>query len=144
MRLLMPWAGCIGLAFAWVMAGCSPQADPAAGSPQPAAPASQTPPAPTPEPEASSPAVYRGSALARQVCVQCHDIGVPGTAPATDVGAPGFSEVANRPDMTAEYLVQWMRSTHPTMPGFMFDAGSVADVTAYILDFRLPRSTRPE
>src|SRR5690242_14672751 len=58
----------------------------------------------------ADPAVYRGSATARQVCTQCHDTGM-GSPPIADVGAPSFASVANRPDMTSEKLTQWLASS---------------------------------
>ena len=97
-----------------------------------------------PPPEAAPPPppvaldVYRGSAVAQQVCVQCHDIGIKGVLPSTRVNAPGFPEVANRGGMTAEQLKQWMRTTHPIMPTFMFNDNAVGDLAAYIMSLRRP------
>jgi mono/diheme cytochrome c family protein len=89
--------------------------------------------APAETQEASySQAVYRGSGLARQVCARCHDIST-GTAPIEDRGAPSFASVAARPDLSAEELRAWLRSTHPTMPNYIFSESEVEDVVAYIL-----------
>lgn len=112
-----------------LLLACTPQA-PAAAPPEPKV-AIETP--------VAAPPVYRGGAIARQVCVQCHDVGVEGLDATTEVGAPGFVEVANREGMTGEKLVQWLRTSHPLMPTFMFDDTSVADLAAFIMSLRRPQ-----
>jgi mono/diheme cytochrome c family protein len=103
------------------------------------------PPTPPPEPKVAIetpvvvPPVYRGGAIAQQVCVQCHDVDVEGLSATTEVGAPGFVEVANREGMTGEKLVQWLRTSHPLMPTFMFDDTSVEDLAVFIMSLRRPR-----
>ncbi len=87
-----------------------------------------TPPAP-----ASAPA-YQGAGLARQVCAQCHHV-TAGPAPA-GLPAASFVEIANRDGVSAETIRDWLNSTHPSMPNFMFDASSVDDMAAYIMSLR--------
>ncbi len=102
------------------------------------------PPATGSSPEAASPVqpvgldVYRGSAIAQMVCVQCHDIGIAGLPPETQVNAPAFPEVASRGGATSEQLKRWIRTTHPIMPTFMFSEGDVADLAAYIMSLHHP------
>jgi len=82
--------------------------------------------------------VYRGGAIAQMVCRQCHDVGVAGLGPETNVGAPAFADVASRLGMTAEKVSQWMRKTHPIMPTYMFNDANVHELAAYIMSLRLP------
>ncbi len=115
----------------------------AAPTPSPAPLATATPPADaTPAADAAQGgadmAVHRGAALARQVCVQCHDIGVPGAGPTMQIGAPTFPNVANSEGATAASLEQWMRTSHPTMPTYMFNDSSVTDLAAYIMSLHKP------
>lgn len=93
------------------------------------------PPASERSPAVTTPATYRGSGLARQVCAQCHDIAT-GSAPVRQVNAPAFSTVANRPDMTVEKLRAWMAASHPTMPNYLLNATEVDDVATYIMSLR--------
>jgi mono/diheme cytochrome c family protein len=80
-----------------------------------------------------APAVYRGSAIARQVCVRCHDISV-GSKPPADVGAPSFVAVANRTG--SDELQLWLRSHHPTMPDYVFNNSDIDDLVAYVMSLR--------
>lgn len=84
---------------------------------------------------ASSDAVYRGAAVARQVCAQCHDIG-DGSKPAIYSQAPTFKSVLEKPDTTAEGLSQWLKSSHPSMPHYVFTEPEVADIVAYIMSLK--------
>lgn len=103
-----------------------------------------SPAGPAPEPPSVALAqtvegdVYRGSAVAQQVCVQCHDIGIAGMPAQTRVNAPDFVLTANRGGMTAAQLRAWMRSTHPIMPTFMFNDTVTNDLAAYIMSLRKP------
>jgi mono/diheme cytochrome c family protein len=85
---------------------------------------------------AAGPAIYRGAALAQQVCVRCHEIGISGASPTIPVGAPDFIFIANRDGMTSDHLQQWMRSSHPSMPNYLFNDSTVSDVAAYIMSLR--------
>ena len=80
-------------------------------------------------------AVYRGSAVAKQVCAQCHDIGA-GSGPAIYAGAPTFISVIEKPETTSEGLAQWLKSSHPSMPHYMFNDAEVVDLVAYMMSLR--------
>ena len=41
--------------------------------------------------------------------------------------------------MTAEQLGVWMRSSHPSMPAYMFSDANVDEVAAYIMGLRHTR-----
>ena len=84
----------------------------------------------------TEPAVYRGAGLAHLGCPQCHDIGIAGAGPAGNPAAPAFVSVANQPDMSAAKIQVWMRSSHPTMPGYYMDDRTNSDLAAYIMSLR--------
>ena len=99
---------------------------------------------PSPMPEAPNPpvaqadmteAVYRGAAIAGQVCSQCHDVG-QGTAPTLQIGAPAFRAIAAQTETTPEELAGWMAANHPKMPNYLFPEGQVTDLAAYIISLR--------
>lgn len=119
----------VGLAL---LAACGGQ-ETAAPAEAPHTPAAAEAPAAPPVSSEISPDAYRGSAIAQQVCVQCHDIGIPGMAPAIKVGAPDFAVLANGDGVSAASLAQWMRTSHPAMPNFIFDDSSVTALSAYIM-----------
>ncbi len=110
---------------AGALAGCSPPAGNAGQAGAPAA--SQAGP--------DEAAVYRGAAIAGQVCSQCHDIG-GGRGPAIYAGAPAFKEVMARPGMTAEWLTEWMTSSHPSMPHYVFNTAETGDIVAFLMSLR--------
>lgn len=83
----------------------------------------------------ADPAVYRGATVAQQVCAQCHDIGT-GVGPAIHAGAPTFASVLDKPDTTSEGLAKWLKSSHPSMPHYMFNDAEVGDLVAYIMSLR--------
>ena len=119
-------AGAVGLA------ACTPTEDNAIEEKPPEIAAAETP-VQLPEPPGS----YRGGAVAAHVCAQCHDIG-NGSAPAINVGAPAFREIAGRPATTAEGLAAWMRTSHPAMPNFIFSGQEVTDLAEYITNLAKP------
>ncbi len=125
-RAVVKLAGLAGLAL---LAACGEQA-PEAPAPVPA-PVAAAPAAQTQEGDA-----YHGSAIAQQVCIQCHDVGVAGLEPRMQVGAPAFPAVADGDGVTAAGLAEWMRKSHPAMPNFIFDDASVAALSAYIMSLR--------
>lgn len=97
---------------------------------------------------ADDPGAYRGAAVAHQVCARCHNVGA-GEAPAQDVGAPDFRDIAthglaSRADapnaadraITASNLGAWMRAHHPDMPNYMLGEADIADLAAYIASLR--------
>lgn len=118
-----------------LVAACSPRSDAPPAAPE-AGPVSGSPAAPPAV--ADDPAAYRGSALARQVCARCHDVGA-GTASGETITAPAFADVAAGSDVTAQSLSDWMRASHPDMPNFMLGDSDVADLAAYIMSLRHAR-----
>jgi hypothetical protein len=38
--------------------------------------------------------------------------------------------------MTAAQLERWLTSSHPSMPNYIFDATTVADLAAYVMSLR--------
>jgi mono/diheme cytochrome c family protein len=114
--------------LALMVVGCSP--NPAAPEGAGKENASGDPSAPPVDP-----AVYRGAAVAAQVCAQCHDVSGAATAGQT-FSAPSFTSVANRPDMTAAKLETWLTSLHPSMPNYAFSATAVKDLVAYVMSLR--------
>ena len=94
-------------------------------------------PAPPPAVSAVDPAVYRGAAIAQQVCSQCHDIGL-GQRAEVPVGAPAFRDIAKRPETTPEKLAAWMAKSHAVMPNYMFAGPDVSDLAAFIVSLRAP------
>jgi cytochrome c len=128
------FSGWLGIATMVVMSqACSPQQqsiERPSTTPAPAAQPAQ------PASTAADPAVYRGAALAQQVCVRCHDIGISGASPTIPIGAPDFISIASQDGMTASHLQQWMRSSHPSMPSYLFNDSTVDDVASYIMSLR--------
>lgn len=92
---------------------------------------------PPPAATEANPAAYRGAAIAQQVCSQCHDIGL-GQGPEVPVGAPGFSDIASRPETTPEKLAAWMAKSHAVMPNYLFTEPDVSDLAAFIVSLRAP------
>jgi cytochrome c5 len=82
-------------------------------------------------PEATSvePAAYRGATIARQICVQCHDVGVADAKPIMDVGAPTFASIANSSDTAPSALKDRMSRSHPTLPSYALGEGSFEDIS---------------
>ncbi len=130
-NLLSLIAGVAALAACTPTEGKPPEDKPVAGSPV----ATAAPDARAQAPESAG--SYRGSAVAAQVCAQCHDIG-NGAAPAIKVGAPDFREIAGRPATTADGLAAWMRTSHPAMPNFIFSGQEVTDLAEYITNLTKP------
>ena len=108
--------------LAVVLAGCEP--------------AQERPEAPIPETKTAAPAsdAYRGAGLARQVCAQCHH--VTAGPPPDGVTAESFIDIANREDVSRASISSWLRSSHPSMPNFIFDDQSVEDLSAYIMSLQ--------
>lgn len=114
------------------LAACTPAAPSDASAPEAPVQQAATPPG------QADPAVYRGATVAQQVCAQCHDIGT-GVGPAIYAGAPTFASVLDKPDTTSEGLAKWLKSSHPSMPHYVFNDAEVGDLVAYIMSLRKPR-----
>jgi len=68
-------------------------------------------------------------------CSECHGI------EANDefsplLGAPLFSEIANKPGMTERALHVWLQTSHPNMPNFIIAAERRDDLIAYIMSLK--------
>jgi hypothetical protein len=50
--------------------------------------------------------------------------------------ATSFDEIANTPEMSANTLLLWMQTQHPTMPNITLEREDLMDVIAYILSRR--------
>ncbi len=92
------------------------------------------------------PSVVIGGLVAERMCSFCHRI-APGRSSDIEAGAPGFVDIANRPDRDAAFLRQFVRETHlvpsagyppVAMPTTILTPESREDVIAYILGLRSP------
>lgn len=92
-------------------------------------------------------AIRAGHNLATSVCFACHVISPDQTmAPVMGPGIRSFQEIANRPGVTAEYLVQSMKSAvwhDPALPPQRLPMSHLSDkkrsqVAEYILSLRKP------
>ena len=89
-------------------------------------------------PPLGDPAAGRG--LAERVCWACHVI--PDWEPPA-IEAPGaqpFEELAADPAVTGMALYAFLRSSHPTMPNFIFSDEELNDIIAYILSLKKERA----
>lgn len=85
-----------------------------------------------------------GRQLALEVCSVCH-VAAPDQsfAPRLDQRTPNFDEIANRPNVSAEVLSHFIKTTHwdertipITMPDPMLTDEQVSQVVSYILSLR--------
>jgi mono/diheme cytochrome c family protein len=79
----------------------------------------------------------RGLALAEQWCSQCHGVRPNQTSPVQE--ATSFSEVAARAATTEMSLRVFLRTSHPTMPNFIFERDDLDDLVGYILSLKPAR-----
>jgi mono/diheme cytochrome c family protein len=79
--------------------------------------------------------VVAGRALVVKECVECHTIGPEQRARRLDI-APGFDEIANKPQTTAISLRAFLQQSHPTMPNFMLNQTERDNAVAYILSLK--------
>jgi len=84
-----------------------------------------------------------GKDLALAVCVPCHQVAVAqDVPPRANSGAPGFAEVANRPNVNPDELRKFLRTTHRsiekpyTMPDLMLTEGEITKLVDYIVSLR--------
>jgi mono/diheme cytochrome c family protein len=78
------------------------------------------------------PAIRRGQTLLLTNCARCHEIGRYGESPLRI--APPFRKLHKRYaiETLEEALAEGIRTGHPTMPEFSFDADQVNDIIAYL------------
>jgi mono/diheme cytochrome c family protein len=98
------------------------------------------------EPDPST--IRAGHNLATSVCFACHVISPNQTiGPIMGPGIPSFEEIANRPGVTAQVLVQSMKSAvwhDPALPAQRLPMSHLSDkersqVAEYILSLRKPQ-----
>lgn len=108
----------VGAALALVCAGCA----------APAAPDAR------PQMRASlqTEAVERGRVLATRTCASCHAVGRSDASRLPD--APPFRELGQRYplDTLEESFAEGLVTSHPAMPRFVFRAGEIDDLIAYL------------
>ncbi len=94
--------------------------------------------------EDSSDEIAAGRQLALQVCSVCHVV-APNQefAPGLEQRTPSFEDIANRPDMSADFLRKFITTTHwdektipMTMPNPMLGDEQIMQVSSYILSLR--------
>jgi mono/diheme cytochrome c family protein len=74
-----------------------------------------------------------GLEYAKEVCANCHGI-TNATSPVPE--ALAFTEIANETGMSANALLVWMDTRHPTMPNITLEREDLIDVIAYILSHK--------
>jgi len=84
--------------------------------------------------------VAAGRRLALEVCASCHVVSADqGRAPILNPPAPGFVEIAARPEVTEASLRNFLAEPHgetrrnSAMPAFLLPASQVDGVVAYLL-----------
>lgn len=77
-------------------------------------------------------AAVRGQQLAAQACASCHATGTGSVSPMAE--ATPFREIAHRYplDRLQEAFAQGLVTSHPAMPPFVFRAGEIDDLIAYL------------
>lgn len=79
--------------------------------------------------------VAAGRILAVEECSGCHSLSARERALQL-FDAPGFDEIAAKPQTTEISLRAFLQSSHPTMPNFVLSDSERDDVVAYILSLR--------
>ena len=95
-------------------------------------------------PPAPDPVRARGEHIARLICATCHVVAADQEfAPTLDQPTPSFSDIANRPGMTAAAIQKFVTSTHwdrkqlpMTMPNLQLTGDEALSVATYILSLR--------
>ena len=79
--------------------------------------------------------VVAGRELVIKECTKCHSISPEQRAMRLEA-APGFDEIANKPQTTAISLRAFLQQSHPTMPNFMLTEAERDNAIAYILSLK--------
>ena len=79
--------------------------------------------------------VVAGRALVVKECNECHSVSPDQRAVRLDA-APGFDEIAAKPQTTAISLRAFLQQSHPTMPNFMLTEAERDNVIAFILSLK--------
>ncbi|MBA4803064.1 MAG: cytochrome c [Brevundimonas sp.] len=77
-------------------------------------------------------AALRGERLATTTCARCHAVGPSGASPLP--AATPFRELVHRYplDRLEQALEEGLVTTHPAMPRFVFRAGEIDDLVAWL------------
>lgn len=73
-----------------------------------------------------------GRQLAETVCSSCHQVDPNSDKPSPNPAAPSFVAISRMPSMSDLAIKVFLRSSHPTMPNFIFTSEEIDSVTAYI------------
>lgn len=76
-----------------------------------------------------------GLALARSLCVNCHQV-EPGASDRVLADVPTFREIAHWPGITAKRIEGFILDPHPAMPQVQLTREELADLAAYILSLQ--------
>ncbi len=79
--------------------------------------------------------VTRGRELATRLCAVCHLNEGQGEKQGPS-GIPGFVAIANRPSMTTEGIVAWLKSAPPMMPNHHLTNDEAHALADYIASLR--------
>ena len=74
--------------------------------------------------------VAEGETLAKLWCANCHVVSADQTRGNPDV--PPFSEIAGKPDLSAEQIETMLAGTHPVMPDMSLNRAEIDALVAYI------------
>ncbi len=92
--------------------------------------------------ETSSARITAGRDVALKICANCHVVAREQAEPILKPAAPGFAEIARRPDMTEAALKNFLAKPHgearrtSRMPGFMLSEQQIDDVVAYLVSLK--------
>lgn len=81
-------------------------------------------------PSARAADAYQGGVLAKRWCAACHVVAADQARGSTQ--APPFSEIANKPGLTAASIALFLLRPHPPMPDMNLSRNEAADLAAYI------------
>jgi len=94
-------------------------------------------------PPGSKQKIERGRDIANKICSACHVIGTSQDfAPILAQPGPDFRDIAKKPNVTADTLTTFLRTTHRTegksytMPAPLLTGEMIDEVTNYILSLR--------
>ena len=73
---------------------------------------------------------YQGGVLAKRWCASCHVVAADQKRGSTQ--APPFSEIANKPGLTAASIALFLLRPHPPMPDMNLSRVEAGDLAAYI------------
>ncbi len=79
--------------------------------------------------------VVAGRALVVKECSECHSVSAEQRVMRLDP-APGFDEIAAKPQTTAISLRAFLQQSHPTMPNLVLTEAERDNAIAYILSLK--------